>query len=122
MRGAIAVGARRGGPRRGDARPARKDEAGGGRRVPDSTPAEDVGAPFDDSFFHLPATAFGKTACRLGLASRGEPTIHVEDVHLALGRGVNFLNWPGVEDAVSRAVAGLGPRREEVIVCAQFAA
>ena len=43
-------------------------------------------------------------------------------MHHALGRGVDFLNWPGTEDALSRAVAELGPRRERVVVCAQFEA
>lgn len=45
-----------------------------------------------------------------------------EDVHHALDRGINFLNWPGGEDGLSRAVAELGARRDDVIVCAQFSA
>jgi aryl-alcohol dehydrogenase-like predicted oxidoreductase len=46
----------------------------------------------------------------------------------ALGRGVNFLNWPGLAegatdgDAVAAAVAALGPARPSVVVCAQFGA
>ena len=46
----------------------------------------------------------------------------------AVERGVNFLNWPGLADGpsdgdgLSRAVASLGPRREDVVVCAQFGA
>src|SRR5205085_6204014 len=34
----------------------------------------------------------------------------------------NFLNWCGVPDGLSQAVAGLGQRREEVCVCVQFEA
>lgn len=66
--------------------------------------------------------AFGKPVCRLGLATRGESQLAADDVHHAVDLGVNFLNWPGGEDALSRAVAELGTRREEVIVCAQFSA
>src|SRR5436305_1614631 len=73
-------------------------------------------------FFHRPAAAFGKPVCRLGLASRGDAGITVDDVEYALGRGVNFLNWPGADDGLSRAVAGLGARRDEVVVCVQFEA
>jgi predicted aldo/keto reductase-like oxidoreductase len=68
------------------------------------------------------ASAFGKPVCRLGLASRGDGSLTPEDVHFAIERGVNFLNWWGGEDAMSRAVAALGTRREEVVVCVQFSA
>jgi predicted aldo/keto reductase-like oxidoreductase len=64
----------------------------------------------------------GKPVRRLGLASHGETAITPDDVHHALDRGVNFLNWAGDEDAFSRAVAGLGARRDAVTVCVQFAA
>lgn len=60
--------------------------------------------------------------CRLGLATRGNGDLREEDVALALERGVNFLNWWGGPDALSRAVANLGPRRRDIIVCAQFEA
>jgi predicted aldo/keto reductase-like oxidoreductase len=40
----------------------------------------------------------------------------------ALDRGVNFLNWCGAPDGMSTAIAGLGPRRHEVLVCVQFEA
>jgi predicted aldo/keto reductase-like oxidoreductase len=60
--------------------------------------------------------------CRLGLASRPDGVLTEDDVHHALTRGVNFLNWPGGADALSRVVAALGPRRRDVIVCAQFEA
>jgi predicted aldo/keto reductase-like oxidoreductase len=66
--------------------------------------------------------AFGKPVCRLGLASRGDGRLTVDDVHHALDRGVNFLNWPGTEDALSQTIAALGPLRDRVIVCAQFSA
>ena len=78
--------------------------------------------PAAGSFLHCPAAAFGKPVCRLGLATRGDTGLTEDDVHFALGRGVNFLNWPGGEDALSRAVAGLGSRRADVVVCVQFEA
>ncbi len=79
------------------------------------------------SFLTCSARAFGKEVCRLGLASRGQTALTVDDVLLALDRGINFLNWPGVADtpggadAVSEAVATLG-RRESIVVCVQFGA
>ncbi len=42
------------------------------------------------------------------------------DIHHALDRGINFLNWPGSPDALSRAISELGPRRKDVMVCVQF--
>jgi predicted aldo/keto reductase-like oxidoreductase len=79
-------------------------------------------------FLTTAADAFGKPVCRLGLASHGRTSITPDDVLYAVGRGVNFLNWPGEADssggadAFSDAVASLGPRREEVVVCVQFGA
>ncbi len=73
-------------------------------------------------FLQSSSTAFGRPVCRLGLATRGDSALAVDDVHHALARGVNFLNWPGSDDVLSRTIAELGPRREEVIVCAQFSA
>jgi aryl-alcohol dehydrogenase-like predicted oxidoreductase len=75
-----------------------------------------------DRFFHRPAADFGKPVCRLGLATRGDSELVPDDVHRALDRGVNFLNWPGIDDGLSRAIAGLGPRRVDVVVCVQFSA
>jgi aryl-alcohol dehydrogenase-like predicted oxidoreductase len=75
-----------------------------------------------------PAEAFGKPVCRLGLASRGGAELAADDVLYAVERGVTFLNWPGVADdpggpdAVSEAIASLGSRRDEVVVCVQFGA
>src|SRR5262249_25942684 len=73
--------------------------------------------------FSLTAS-FGRLGpvCRLGLATRGSGHLTPADVHHALERGVNFLNWCGTPDALSRTVAELGPRRRKVIVCVQFEA
>lgn len=66
--------------------------------------------------------------CRLGLASYGKTSITPEDVLDAIERGINFLNWQGLaegpaqQDAFTAAVRSLGPRRNSVVVCAQFAA
>lgn len=73
-------------------------------------------------FLQESAKAFGKPVCRLGLATRGDSLLTTDDVHHALDSGINFLNWPGGDDALSRAVAELGSRRDDVIVCAQFSA
>src|SRR5438552_6582512 len=74
------------------------------------------------SSFSVHHSAFGRPVCRLGLATRGGTHLTVYDFHLALDRGVNFLNWCGVPDSLSRAIADLGPRRSEVMVCVQFEA
>jgi predicted aldo/keto reductase-like oxidoreductase len=60
--------------------------------------------------------------CRLGLATRGSGNLTPADIEHALQRGVNFLNWCGTPDALSRTVANLGPRRQEVVLCVQFEA
>ena len=66
---------------------------------------------------------FGTPNCRLGLASRGDTGLTSEDVHHAVDFGINFLNWCGTPDnGMSRAVAELGARRKDVMVCAQFEA
>jgi predicted aldo/keto reductase-like oxidoreductase len=67
-------------------------------------------------------TLSSSLVCRLGLATRGNTHLQIEDIHYAIERGVNFLNWCGVPDALSRAVAELGPRRSNVVVCVQFEA
>ena len=82
------------------------------------------------AFLTCPASAFRQPVCRLGLASRGGPAsaLTPDDVLHAVERGVNFLNWPGFADepggtdAMSEAIAALGPRRASVVVCAQFGA
>jgi predicted aldo/keto reductase-like oxidoreductase len=79
-------------------------------------------------FLLAPAAAFGRPVCRLGLASYGRTAITVDDIHHALDRGINFLNWQGLAegssagDAFTSAIAGLGANRRSVVVCAQFGA
>ncbi len=61
--------------------------------------------------------------CRLGLATRGNTHLKAEDVEHAIERGVNYLNWCGHADGLSRAVARLGQeRRSRIVVAAQFEA
>ena len=60
--------------------------------------------------------------CRLGLATRGTGRLEPRDILHALDRGVNFLNWHGGADGLSRAIAELGPRRSRVVICVQFEA
>ncbi|OAI51814.1 hypothetical protein AYO44_04925 [Planctomycetaceae bacterium SCGC AG-212-F19] len=76
--------------------------------------------PFFQSAIRNPLSAI--PICRLGLATRGGGHLTVDDIHHAIDAGVNFLNWPGTPDALSQAVAGLGRRRKEVMVCVQFEA
>jgi aryl-alcohol dehydrogenase-like predicted oxidoreductase len=72
--------------------------------------------------FRSPHFTFDRPLCRLGLATRGTNRLTPADVHQALDRGVNFLNWCGNPDGLSETIAGLGPRRREVMVCVQFEA
>jgi predicted aldo/keto reductase-like oxidoreductase len=72
--------------------------------------------------FRSPHFTFDRPLCRLGLATRGTNRLAPADIQLALDRGVNFLNWCGNPDALSETIAGLGPRRREVMVCVQFEA
>ncbi|MEX2300199.1 MAG: aldo/keto reductase [Bryobacterales bacterium] len=60
--------------------------------------------------------------CRLGLATRGNTHLRAEDVEHAVERGINYLNWCGKPDGMSRAVAELGARRRDVVVAVQFQA
>jgi predicted aldo/keto reductase-like oxidoreductase len=79
-------------------------------------------------FLACPREAFEKPVARLGLATRGDAEITPDDVLYAVERGVGFLNWPGFAegpdgaDSLSAAVASLGARRDEVVVCVQFGA
>src|SRR3989442_12623429 len=41
---------------------------------------------------------------RLGLATRGNTSLGAEDVAHAVGRGVNYLNWCGYDDAIAAPV------------------
>jgi predicted aldo/keto reductase-like oxidoreductase len=65
---------------------------------------------------------FARPVCRLGLATRSDGHLTVDDVEFALEHGINFLNWCGCPDALSQMIARLGPRRSEVLVCVQFEA
>jgi predicted aldo/keto reductase-like oxidoreductase len=65
---------------------------------------------------------FQPSVCRLGLATRGGTQLSADDVHYALERGINFLNWCGVADGLRAAIANLGAMRRDVIVCVQFEA
>jgi predicted aldo/keto reductase-like oxidoreductase len=60
--------------------------------------------------------------CRLGLATRGGSQLKPADVEHALSRGVNYLNWCGHPDGLSRAVARLGAARRGLVIAAQFQA
>ena len=60
--------------------------------------------------------------CRLGLATRGNTHLQTADVEYAIERGVNYLNWCGHPDGLSRAIARLGERRSQIVVAAQFEA
>lgn len=73
-------------------------------------------------FLQATLPGHARPVCRLGLASRGNTSLGATDVHTALERGVNFLNWCGIADGLSEAVADLGQRRAEVVVCVQFEA
>ncbi|MGH9673824.1 MAG: aldo/keto reductase [Bryobacteraceae bacterium] len=57
---------------------------------------------------------------RLGLATRGNTRLRESDLDYALERGLNYWNWCGRDDAMSRAVAKLGARRAGVAVAVQF--
>jgi len=71
-------------------------------------------------FTTLPGST--RRICRLGVSSRGDTNLTVADVHFALEHGVNFLNWCGTTNTFADAIAGLGPRREDILVCVQFEA
>lgn len=60
--------------------------------------------------------------CRLGLAAHMNGRLTEKDVLEAVERGVDFLNWAGTPDYLSRAVTSLGKRRPKVKVCVQFEA
>lgn len=60
--------------------------------------------------------------CRLGLATRGNTHLRPDDVEHAIDSGINYLNWCGKPDALSKTVAGLGAQRKDVAVAVQFQA
>ena len=59
---------------------------------------------------------------RLGLATRGNTSIEVEDVQYALERGVRYFNWCGKPDGLSRAVSEFRDRRKEIVLATQLKA
>lgn len=59
---------------------------------------------------------------RLGVATRGNTTLAIDDVHYAIERGVRYFNWCGKPDGLSRAVAELGVRRRELVLATQLKA
>ncbi len=59
---------------------------------------------------------------RLGLAARGDNRLSPEDVAWAVDRGVNYLNWCGRKDGLSRYVRESGRRRASLVVAVQFQA
>ncbi|MGE3807094.1 MAG: aldo/keto reductase [Gemmataceae bacterium] len=60
--------------------------------------------------------------CRAGLATRGNGNLLANDVHHAIECGIDFLNWCGHADGLSRAVSELGKKRDEIKICVQFEA
>ena len=60
------------------------------------------------------------TVSRLGLATRGSTHPSVDDVMLALDRGINYWNWCGHDDGMSQAVRELGSRRSKVVLATQI--
>ena len=59
---------------------------------------------------------------RLGLATRGGNRLSPDDVASAVSRGVNYLNWCGHEDGLSRYLRECGSARDELVVGAQLKA
>lgn len=57
---------------------------------------------------------------RLGLATRGNTRLAAEDVALAVGRGVNYLNWCGYDDGIAQALRRKLIDRERVAVAMQL--
>jgi predicted aldo/keto reductase-like oxidoreductase len=60
--------------------------------------------------------------CRLGLATRGNSRLRIDDVAYAIDRGINYLNWCGHPDGLSRTIARLDRDRSRVAVAVQFQA
>jgi len=60
--------------------------------------------------------------CRFGLATRGGSRLAARDVETALEHGMNYWNWCGRADGMSRAASTLGARRKRVVLAAQLEA
>jgi predicted aldo/keto reductase-like oxidoreductase len=72
----------------------------------------------------MDSVAFGPLGlvCRLGLAAHMNSQLIEADFLLALDQGIDFFNWPGSPDPMSRTIAGLSSRRKSLKVCVQFEA
>jgi predicted aldo/keto reductase-like oxidoreductase len=57
---------------------------------------------------------------RLGLATRDDTRLEAEDVAYAVGRGVNYLNWCGRDDALAEALREQRFDREKVVIAFQL--
>jgi len=61
------------------------------------------------------------SVCRLGLATRGNTRLEARDVHHAVDRGINYLNWCTHEDGLSEAVRDFdGATRDRVVLASQI--
>ena len=58
--------------------------------------------------------------CRLGLATRGNTHLEPDDVHSAVAQGINYLNWCGHPNGLSKAVAEMGPDRKKIVLAWQL--
>lgn len=60
---------------------------------------------------------------RLGLATRGNTSLEADQIDIAINRGVNYLNWCGHADGMSRAINRMVPQqRSKVVVAVQLLA
>lgn len=59
---------------------------------------------------------------RLGLATRGNTSLAVEDIQYAFERGVRYFNWCGKPDGLSRAIAEFGSHRRDIVFATQLKA
>lgn len=59
---------------------------------------------------------------RLGIATRGNTSLRVDDIHYAFERGVRYFNWCGKPDGLSQAMVELRDRRPEVVLAVQLQA
>lgn len=57
---------------------------------------------------------------RLGLATRGNTHLAADDVALAVGKGVNYLNWCGYDDGIAQALRSKLIDRKRVAVAMQL--